>query len=140
VYSDASLFDVFYYKLIMDKTAIVEFLLQNRYIQENQALQFEVEALAAQLAAANRTIARLERNLEYSLEREQDLETERNTLANTTRILIDRNGDQHLFRLNDHNVFEEYFDEPIRSVRRRLEPEFEQTEDELMEQLMFGTP
>lgn len=126
-----------------DKSAIVNFLLECRYIQEN-------EVLSSQLSQANRTIADLQEEIQTLKERNQDLETERNTLRNATRILVDHDGEQRLFRLGENQVFQEVQDEPLRNVRRRLNFDFEDLEFEvdeqdvlsrsLMEELMFGTP
>lgn len=131
--------DIFFYAMdLQDRSAIINFLLERHYIQEN-------EALANQLSDRNKLVAKLQRQLEAARERLRDAQTELNTFRNTTRILVDRDGEQRLFRLDHDGVFVESDQEPIRSVRRRLnfdfdDYEFEENEDDLMYQLMFGSP
>ena len=125
------LFDIFYYAS-MDKAAIVNFLLEQHYIQEN-------EELARLLSEANRLIAQKNQEIENLLDLVSSLQTDLNTANNQYQVLVDRNGRQALFRRNDHQVFEEV-EEPIEDVRRRLNFDelSDEDEDELMYRLLFG--
>jgi hypothetical protein len=118
-----------------DKAAIVHFLLSNRYIQEN-------EALSSQLSLANREIAERDAQIEILHDAIVMLQNEISTLENTDRILVDRNGEQAVFRRNADGVYAQIEEEPIREVRRRLNFDWidEVDEREMMERLMFGTP
>jgi hypothetical protein len=116
---------IFYYAM-QDKPAIVNFLLERFYIQEN-------DALARQLCERNREIARLRQENEMLISHCQDLQMEINSLQNTDRILYDRDGVQHLFRRNASGHYVEVvdpFEEALSSVRRRLNFESEPSEDE----------
>ena len=119
----------------MDKPAIVNFLLEQHYIKEN-------EALAQQLCEANRLIAEKNQEIEDLHNRVEMLQTDLNTANNQYRILVDRNGRRSMFRRNEFEIFEEVEEEPIENVRRRLNFDelLEQDERELMDRLMFGTP
>jgi hypothetical protein len=129
------LVDIFYYAIIMDKPAIVNFLLEQHYIQEN-------EALAKLLSEANRIIARQNQEIENLQDAVVMLQTEINTVENQHHVLVDRNGRRAVFRRNQHQIFEEVEEEPIENVRRRLDFDdvLEVDERELMDRLMFGTP
>jgi hypothetical protein len=118
-----------------DRAAIIDFLLSNFYIQEN-------EELAAQLSYANRQIGERDSQIEVLHDAIVMLQHELSELQNQHRILVDRNGEQAVFRRNENGVYEEVAQEPIRQVRRRLNFDYvdEVDERELMERLMFGTP
>lgn len=132
MYGHASLFDIFYYKFVMDKPAIINFLLEQHYIQEN-------EKLANLLCEANRIIAEKDQELENLRDMVASLQTDLNTVNNQYQVLVDRNGRRALFRRNEFQVFEE-MEEPLQDVRRRLnfDEESEEDEDELMYRLLFG--
>jgi hypothetical protein len=120
---------------MQDKSAIVQFLLSNHYIAEN-------EALSKQLCRANREIAEKDSQIEVLHDAILMLQNEISLLENQNRILVDRNGNQTVFRRNDRGVYEEIEEEPLRQVRRRLNFDWidEVDEREMMERLMFGTP
>jgi|LakMenE01Jun11ns_1017448.scaffolds.fasta_scaffold9940042_3 uncharacterized coiled-coil protein SlyX len=120
---------------MQDRAAILQFCLEKHYIAEN-------EALANQLSAANREIARQNQEIENLQDAVVMLQTEINTYENQHRILVDRNGRRAVFRRNFVGVFEEVVEEPLREVRRRLNFDVEDDVDEreLMDRLMFGTP
>jgi hypothetical protein len=126
--------DIFYYAM-EDKPAIVNFLLSNFYIEEN-------EALASQLSLANREIAERDAQIEVLHDAIVMLQNEVSLLENQDRILVDRDGRRATFRRNDDGVYQEVEEEPLRSVRRRLNFDWidEVDEREMMERLMFGTP
>ncbi len=128
------LVDIFYYAM-QDKSAIVNFLLEQHYIKEN-------EELVRLLCEANRQIAIKDQENENLHDAIVMLQTEISTLENHDRILVDRNGEQATFRRNPSGVYEEIEEEPIREVRRRLNFDWvdEVDERELMDRLMFGTP
>jgi hypothetical protein len=119
----------------MDKAAIVEFLITNKYIQEN-------EALSNLLSFANRQIGERDAQIEVLHEAIIMLQDEIGRLENQERILVDRDGRQAVFRRDPSGVYTQVEEEPIRQVRRRLNFDYvdEVDERELMEQLMFGTP
>lgn len=134
--TDNDLFRIFHYAMnFEDKSAIVNFLLENQYIKEN-------EALAQQLSARNQELALKNQEIETLQDAIVLLHTELNMLRNTYHILVDRDGRQALFRRRENNVFYETTEEPIHEVRRRLnfDDASDQDEDDLMERLMFGTP
>lgn len=116
----------------MDKPAIINFLLEQHYLQEN-------EELARLLSEANRTIAEKNEQIENLLDLVSSLQTDLNTANNQYQVLVDRHGRQALFRRNDYQVFEEV-EEPIEDVRRRLnfDEVSDEDEDELMYRLLFG--
>jgi len=120
---------------MQDKVAIVQFLLSNRYIQEN-------EALSNQLCFANRQIAEKDAQIEVLHDAIVMLQNEISALENTDRVLVDQNGRRAVFRRNEHGVYQEIEEEPLREVRRRLNFDDEEEVDdrELIERLMFGTP
>jgi hypothetical protein len=126
--------DIFYYAM-EDKPAIVNFLLSNFYIEEN-------EALASQLSLANREIAERDAQIEVLHDAIVMLQNEVSLLENQDRILVDRDGRRATFRRNADGVYQEVEEEPLRSVRRRLNFDWidEVDEREMMERLMFGTP
>ena len=129
-----TLVDIFYYAM-QDKSAIINFLLEQHYIQEN-------EALAGQLSYANREIAEKDAHIEVLQDAIVMLQNEVSLLENQDRILVDRDGRRATFRRNDDAVYQEVEEEPLRSVRRRLNFDWidEVDEREMMERLMFGTP
>jgi predicted nucleic acid-binding Zn-ribbon protein len=126
--------DIFYYAM-EDKSAIVNFLLEQHYIKEN-------EELARLLSEANRQLASKDQEIENLQDAVVMLQSEISTLENHDRVLVDRNGQQATFRRNEHGIYEEIEEEPIREVRRRLNFDWvdEVDERELMDRLMFGTP
>lgn len=125
-----TLFDIFYYAM-QDKSAIVNFLLEHYYIQEN-------EALAKQLCEANVQIAYKNHEIEVLKEAIDMLQTEISEMRNTYHILVDQDGNERLFRRNENNTFVQVEEEPIENVRRRLnfDVESEPEEDDLMSRLL----
>jgi hypothetical protein len=95
-----------------DKVNIVEFLLQNYYIKENEALQEQVnylqvllfdknrelETMADILSEANRRIASMQSDVVYY---QRVIAAQRRN----ERILIDRQGNHHMFRRNRNGAF-----------------------------------
>ena len=95
-----------------DKVNIVEFLLQNYYIKENEALQEQVnylqvllfdknrelETMADLLSEANRRIASMQSDIVYF---QRVIAAQRRN----ERILIDRQGNHHMFRRNRNGAF-----------------------------------
>lgn len=134
--TDPDLVRIFHYAMnFEDKSAIVNFLIENHYIKEN-------EALARQLSERNQEIDYKDQEIETLQDALALLTSELNALRNTYHILVDRDGRQALFRRDENNIFYEIPEEPLSSVRRRLNFDEESTvdDDELMERLMFGTP
>lgn len=125
------LFDIFYYAM-QDKSAIVNFLLEHYYIEEN-------ETLAKQLCEANIQIAYKNREIEVLREAIDMLQTEINEMRNTYHILVNQDGEERLFRRNENNVFVQVEEESIEEVRRRLNFDVEsepESEDDLMSRLL----
>ena len=95
-----------------DKANIVEFLLKNYYIKENEALQLqinylqvllfdknrELESGVELLAEANRRIASMQSDILYY---QRVVAAQRRN----ERILIDRQGQHHVFRRNANGAF-----------------------------------
>ena len=95
-----------------DKANIVEFLLQNYYIKENEALQLqnnwyqvilfdknrELSDAAQLLNEANRRISSMQSDILYY---QRVIAAQRRN----ERILIDRQGNQHVFRRNANGAF-----------------------------------
>lgn len=95
-----------------DKANIVEFLLQNYYIKENEALQLQVnylqvllfdknrelETAAELISDANNRIASMQSDILYY---QRVIAAQRRN----ERILIDRSGHHHVFRRNRNGAF-----------------------------------
>lgn len=92
-----------------DKANIVEFLLQNYYIKENEALQLQVNYLQVLLFDKNRELetARSAANNRIASMQSDILYYQRVIAAQrrNERILIDRSGNHHLFRRNRNGAF-----------------------------------
>lgn len=126
-----SLFDIFYYAM-QDKSAIVNFLLEQHYIQEN-------EALAKQLCEANIQIALKDSENQALVEAIAMLQRELDEANNTYHILVNQDGVEALFRRNENNTFVQVEEEPIENVRRRLNFDIEsetESEEDLMSRLL----
>lgn len=95
-----------------DKANIVEFLLKNYYIKENEALQEQINYLQVLLFDKNRQLAEgadllSEANRRISSMQSDILYYQRVVAAQrrNERILIDRQGNHHLFRRNANGAF-----------------------------------
>jgi hypothetical protein len=118
----------------------------NQYIrEENRQLHNEVNELADHLSRANRVIGQLQSDIAQLVDHLADAQEEIHAMHRATRVLYTIDGVPRLFRRNPAGVFVEVADppleEPARNVARRLFEESdsdEESDDELMEQLMFG--
>jgi uncharacterized protein YigA (DUF484 family) len=130
---------------ITSKLAIVAEQM-NQYIrEENRQLHEEVQDLAEHLSRANRVIGQLHSDIAQLVDHLADAQEEIHAMHRATRVLYTIDGVPRLFRRNPAGVFVEVADppleEPARNVARRLFEESdsdEESDDELMEQLMFG--
>lgn len=138
-----------------NKLATIAFLMdqflqrQNQALHmENNGLQNEVEGLSERVCSQNRLISQLNSDIDRLIDHIADLERENANLRRSTRILYNTDGQPAVFARNADGHFEQVVglappeEEPIQSVRRRLdftsEDSESEMEDEFMHQLMFG--
>jgi len=95
-----------------DKANIVEFLLQNYYIKENEALQLQINWLQVILFDKNRELSEAAELLSEANRRISSMQSDilyyQRVIAaqrRNERILIDRQGTHHVFRRNAHGAF-----------------------------------
>lgn len=118
----------------------------NQYIrEENRQLHNEVNDLAEHLSRANRVIAQLQSDIVHLTDHLADAQQEIHDMHRATRILYTIDGVPRMFRRNPAGIFVEVGDPPLeespRNVARRLFEQSdseEESDDDLMEQLMFG--
>lgn len=97
---------------IEDKANIVEFLLKNYYIKENEALQLQVNYLQVLLFDKNRELDGAAELLSEANQRIASMQSDilyyQRVIAahrRNERILIDREGNRHVFRRNSNGAF-----------------------------------
>lgn len=137
---------------ITSKLAIITEMMEDFIRKENKALhkrnrelEDEVDGLSIRISEQNRHIAQLTTDIDGLIDALAAAQYEIDQLRGATRILYSTDGRTALFARNRHGVYVEVTDppeeEPIRSVRRRLnfdsESSEESSDDELMTQL-FG--